>query len=320
MGRWNFGRDVPVSFVIAALLAGCGGAPGSSLVSALPQGRSHGHAGAAGDLIYVTNVCGGACIFSYSNGKLAGAIATLDVDGAPCADASGNVFIPVEAGSRYLINEYAHGGTTPTATLVMPYTSNGQGCSVDPVTGNLAAAYLASPGGNGVAIFQNAQGTPTLYQDANFGIEFCGYDDQGNLFVDGAGSGSHAFGFAELPKGASAFTDISVNVSVQNEGQVQWDGQYITVEDLSGKIYQLSISGSQATVVGTATFTKIKKLKGSSWIDGHSVISMYQKGQQVQRALGFWKYPGGGKHTNSILSWGFKTRGSEVLGVTISRG
>ncbi len=320
MGHWNFGRHALTSFVAAALLGGCGGAPGSPLVSAVPQDRSHGQPRSTGDLIYVTNVCGGACIFSYPAGKLAGAIATLNVDGAPCADAHGNVFIPALAGSQYVIFEYAHGGTVPIATLDMPYSSNGQGCSVDPVTGNLAATYLASPGGNGVAIFQHAQGTPELYQDTHFAIEYCGYDNQGNLFVDGLGNASHPFGFAELPKGASEFTDISVNVSVQNEGQVQFDGQYITVEDLSGKIYRLSISGSQASVVGTTTFTKIKKLKGSSWIDGHSVLSMYQKGQHIQRALGFWKYPAGGTHTKSISNWGFETRGSEVMGVTISRG
>ncbi|HVN69213.1 MAG TPA: hypothetical protein VMU38_06170 [Candidatus Binatia bacterium] len=319
MGYWNLGRHALTSFVAAALLAGCGGAPGSPLASAVPQSRSHGQPGATGDLIYVTNVCGGACIFSYPGGKLAG-VATLNAVGAPCADASGNVFIPVLAGSQDDIFEYAHGGTLPTAKLAMPYPSNDQGCSVDPVTGNLAAAYQASPGSNGVAIFQNAQGAPTLYQDAQLTIEYCGYDNQGNLFVDGAGNASHPFGFAELPKGASEFTDISVNVSVQDPGQVQWDGQYITVEDLSGKIYRLTISGSQASVVGTTTFTKIKKLKGTSWIDGDSVISMYQKGQQVQRALGFWKYPAGDTHRKSISSWGLKLRGSKAMGVTISRG
>ena len=39
-------------------------------------------------------------------------------------------------------------------------------------------------------------------------VYFCGYDDKGDLFVDGRGSDGFQFRFAELPKGKETFVNI----------------------------------------------------------------------------------------------------------------
>jgi hypothetical protein len=121
------------------------------------------------------------------------------------------------------------------------------------MTGNLAVtnvstAYDYSAGD--VVIYTNAKGTPTNYGDSNFDqYLFCGYDNKGDLFVDGINYGS-AFVFAELPKGSKTLKNITLNQSFQYGGGVQWDGTYVAVGDqIAAVIYQFTISGSSGTEV-----------------------------------------------------------------------
>lgn len=52
-------------------------------------------------------------------------------------------------------------------------------------------------------------------------ISSVAYDNAGNLFVDGL-YGNGYFRMAELPKGSSAFTTLSLNARVF-AGAIQWD-------------------------------------------------------------------------------------------------
>jgi len=64
-----------------------------------------------------------------------------------CVDAQGNVFVPTwqgESGTRGYVYEFAHGGSTPIATLSDP--GGAFGCSVDLTTGNLAVTNNVAPG------------------------------------------------------------------------------------------------------------------------------------------------------------------------------
>ena len=153
-------------------------------------------------LLYVTGA-GHSFILSYPGGKLIG---TIDQGAAgACSDSSGNVFLTGSAG----IAEYAHGGTSPIATLTIPGSIQTNGCGVDPKTGNLAVTFGSLSYPENVAVFQDAQGTPTTYT-ADFPTYFCGYDEQETVFVDGLGrSGNLAL--SELPKGASGFSDITTS-------------------------------------------------------------------------------------------------------------
>lgn len=76
-----------------------------------------------------------------------------------------------------------------------------------------------------VAIYKAAKGAPKLFTDYSFyDILFCGYDDRGNLYVDGSYKPSTGFVVAELQKGGNALSAITLNQSILSPGGVEWDG------------------------------------------------------------------------------------------------
>ena len=226
----GFSRFVQSAFLAPALLAGCGvsqppiEAPGtmpqtSAIATHAERGKSWMKAGASsGGLLYAPVGCGGTCVISYPDLKLVGSLSTPG-DGI-CSDSQGNIFLP----SGATVTEYAHGGSQPIATLNLP-GGEGQGCAVDPKSNSLAVVFKGS--GVDVAIFASERGNPTLY-GSHLESNYCGYDDKGNLFVDGM-SGNN-YGLAELPKGSSQFNQFSLPPSAGMPGQVQWDGRYIAYE------------------------------------------------------------------------------------------
>jgi len=309
----------------AALLAGCGGSqPPIGAPGAMPQsGAAAQHASHGGswmlpeatgeDLIYAVVGCDfSTCVFSYPDGRLVG---TLPITGLGiCSDSQGNVFI---AGDSE-VTEYAHGGTSPIATLSVPGTE-AHSCAFDPSTNNLAVLYDGS--GANVAIYPNEGGAPALYGSPVGGWS-CGYDDAGNLFVDGYSNSG--YGFAELPSGSSSFTSISISQSVGTPGEVQSDGNYITYEDRESgdvKVSQLSISGSAATIVGT-TKLKLHSTATASWIFGNRIIVPHPARRHLRgytNQISYFKYPEGGAPLKTIKNIsGFKKLDTNFQGVTIS--
>ena len=283
-----------------ALLAGCGGSQQPiSGPGAMPQSRAtttqarHGKSwmlpeARGEDLIYATGPCGGVCVVSYSKGKLVGMIAlTGGFIGGACSDAEGNVFVA----NNSQVLEFAHGGTTPIETLPLPGTW-AYGCSVDPMTGNLAVTFIGTS--VNLAIFPSASGTPAFY-NTDVGEWYCGYDNAGNLFASGHNGQPSAL--SELPRGGTQFTILAVNGNLGQPGQVQWDGNHIAYEGVTGRnirISRLSISGSSAKVIG-ATQIKNPAHAGQSWIAGNRVIVPYSTKEAVTNRLGLWQYPKSGK-------------------------
>jgi hypothetical protein len=282
------------------ILAGCGGSQVAGMAALSPSNTTAEVAHRQGDswilpnaksedLIYATGGCGGTCVLSYSDGTVVG---SLDVDGSgDCADTAGNVFIP----SSTKVVEYAHGGTTPINTLNLPGNS-AFGCSVDPATGNLAVVFSSNYGN--IAVFPSAQGTPTIYNAPVDLPLFCGYDNAGNFYVDGVSSANPSF--AELKAGSSDFTELTLNGSIGNPGQIQWDGKYITYESVTKykvNIARLNISGTTATVIGKTNFKGLTGYAGQSWIYRGSVIVPFgTRGQHASTPkIGVWKYPRGGR-------------------------
>jgi hypothetical protein len=292
--------DAPAALIVAtfAALPGCAGSqsPSAGMTTLAQTQRDSGTSSwmtpraSKGALLYVSFGCGGTCVLSYPKGELVG---SLDVGtGGLCSDAAGDVFITNEAS----VVEYAHGGTVPIQTLNL--SGGASGCGVDPATGNLAVT-LASSSGN-VAVFQNAQGTPTLYQ-TDLDTQFCGYDNEGNLFVDGFVSHGQ-FGFSELAKGSSSFTNITISPSpAAVPYQVQWDGKYISVEGIPQTrgvdVYRLQISGSTAKIVGTTRFRGVTRYASQSWIQGSKIfIPDGVRGNGAKKTkVGVWGYPAGEK-------------------------
>lgn len=148
------------------MLAGCSGSQppipmpqDSAIATRADRGKS-----GSGDLLYVA-AAGTSYFFSYPKIKLVG---TLKNAGAAdvCSDKSGNVFL-TQGGN---VLEYAHGATSPEATLEVPGDS--RGCAVDPGSDDLAVVY-SKTSGNDVAIFHNESGSPTLYSSTLFVAFYC---------------------------------------------------------------------------------------------------------------------------------------------------
>jgi len=212
-----------------------------------------------------------------------------------CTDAKQNVWVAYSF--TELLREYAHGGTSPIATLYMKTAGSPNGCSVDPSTGDLAVTVLGYSSDGDVAIFKRAQGTPKIYTYSGgaFYAQFCGYDDKGNLFVDASvRTSGFSFLFAELPKGGSALQKIVLTGGrVYFPGQVQWDGKYVTVTD---QYYQnqdqpgiYRTTGAGGEIVGSTSLDAVGRV-AQLWIEGATVVVP----NQTQASVELFKYPGGG--------------------------
>jgi hypothetical protein len=234
-------------------------------------------------------------VYSWPRGELKGTLTGFDAPNGECVDKAGEVFVANEDKSQIL--EYAHGGTSPIKTLSDP----GQypvGCSVDPTTGNLAVTNIDTPkGGPGnVAIYTDAHGSPTAYTAAIFYYYFfCGYDNDGNLYVDGTDTGN-TFEFAELLSGGSSFTTVTLNQSIEFPGGVQWDGNHVAVGDQEEPyIYEFTISGSTGTKVGATPLNDTNDV-AQFWKQGLKVVAPDFLNSEVQ----IFRYPAGGMATKTI--------------------
>ncbi len=318
MTLFPLGRASAIGVAIL-YLAGCGGSSSTATIpqrsSAVRETAQHGKSWmlpgtSGGKLLYATGGCNGTCVLSYPNLRLVGALSTIG-NGA-CSDGQGNVFLT--DGDEVV--EYAHGGTSPVAILNIPGGENARGCSVDPGSNDLAVTFTGSD--SDLAIFANEQGTPKQYT-THIGAMYCGYDNNGNLLIDGRNDQKPAF--AELPKGSNDFTVFSIPESVGAPGQVQWDGKYITYEsyDLTRQIFQLSVSGSEAEIVSSTKFKSMPKRSYPSWIYGSNVVVPYNIRGIRANVIGVWKYPNGGRPVNTIRNFPpYKKRTIDFAGVTVS--
>jgi len=243
-------------------------------------------------LMYVAGK-GASYVLTYPQGTLVGTI-NQDASGA-CSDSSGNVYLVGNS-----VSEYGHGATTPSRTLSL--SSTPYSCSVNPVTGDLAVTL---PEVDEVAVFPSGSGTPTTYDPQVSEAQWCGYDDAGNLFVEGYAPGQIAL--AELPANGSAFSALSVNnpYSVAYPRQVQWDGHHMTVEVTVEShplkvlgILQLSVTGSQADVISESRFNT-RHATWSSWIYNNRLIVPVTGHGSVPN-IGIWAYPKGGEAQREV--------------------
>jgi hypothetical protein len=244
-------------------------------------------------------------VFALPNDTLVGTLTGFTAPQGECVDAAADVFISDAAAQE--IVEYAHGGTTPIATL----SDSGwtpQDCAIDPTTGNLAVANNAGPSSEGgIAIYAHASGTPTYYMDsAIYRPYFCGYDKKGNLFLDGTGIGGGQGLLAELPNGSSSFTNITLNQYIYSPGGVLSDGKYVAVGDEGNgyvgttAIYEFSVRGSSGTIVNSTPFPYADDITQFWLTDKRSeVIAPDEDGQYV----GFFNFPVGGSPTKEITGY-----------------
>ena len=183
--------------------------------------------------------------------------------------------------------EFKVGGFSPIRTLSVPSGDTPVACAIDPSTGNLAAASLF----NGkVTLFKGASGTGTDLQTPLFEAFFDGYDNAGNLFVDGNNSAG-SFLFVELPKGKTTWITLS-GVAVEFPGAVQWDGKYITVNDqIARDTFGYTCSGKTCTLKRTVALHSGCK---QTWIAKGYVICPEGGNTHGGGGVEIIKYPAGG--------------------------
>ncbi len=299
--------------LIALALAACAGEPRN-----LPAAAGEPLAEAkSGDLLYASTIQGRVFAFAYPTGGIASTFqiqSAADVWGA-CADGSGNVYFTIEeSATSSRIDEYAHGGTTPIASL----RDDGYvaaDCASDPSSGDLAVtSYDATSATSNVAIYRKARGKPARFSAAGLTAQYCAYDSQGNLFVDGNGKRQ----VAELPKGAGKFRTITLSAALVRPAGVQWDGANLAIEDSGfhrkdASIDRVHIAGARGTIVGITHLRGLANRGATFWIAGGDVVT--SGGQQGNR-IGRWSYPAGGRVLK--LFRGEKIRGQSLYGVAIS--
>lgn len=237
----------------------------------------------AQDLMYVSDTGGAQVnVFGYPGGKLVGSLGGFKSPAGMCADSKGNIWITDGAG--YSVYEYAHGGTTPIATITKG-TQDFVGCSVDPVSGDLAVNSFCVMINNkcesngSTFIYKNSKSAPEQIPVLNaYNVFFCGYDAKGNLFSDVYFFPSGPFELGELQKGGTSYSQVILNRMIYFPGNVQWDGKELTVGDqeagneFTSSVHQIALSGSRGKVLGTT------KLAGSgdvvqTWIQGSTIIA-----------------------------------------------
>lgn len=291
--------------VFVVSLAGCGGLQSPpNVLNTIWQsqplavgGRSLIYASAFGaEHVYV---------YTYPDGKQVRVLNIGEPSGL-CVDNAGNVWV---VGVLKIV-EFAHGRRKAIATL--PNPGYGDSCSIDPTTGNLAVAdKVRAGGGRGyLVVYSKATGSPTVYSGMRQML-YCGYDGEGNLFVDGGENNN--FKLEELPKGGSRLIHISATQSIGFAGNIQWDGRYLAIEDYSAStIYQFTINGKRATVEGSTQLAGANGGIRQFWVQGDTVLGAIAS-QSGGGSVGFWKYPGGGSPTKIIPG------GTDTFGVAVSK-
>lgn len=283
-----------LSIGTAALVAGCGGMqPRLADPLATPLGGALRHT----NLLYVTDIGNGKIyVYSYPQGRILQQL-TYGFSQSPtgdCIDDRGNVFVTGYNGHDVLV--YTHGAKVPYLVLKDPgYPS---GCAIDPTTQALAVAntFNQNAGKGNVAIWTDplstGSGGPVVYTGLPFiEPEWCAYDDNGNLFVDGEDYSKRESSLAELPKAAKSFETISLGTSLSfPAGDVQWDGQYISIA-VASAVYQFSFSGSTGYVVGKTNLP-------SYWtLAAYTIAGVHAQHRKLlgtfSGSIGLFKYPSG---------------------------
>jgi hypothetical protein len=261
-------------------------------------------------------------IYTYPKGTFVGTLTGFISPNGECIDLAGNVFIVAasnQSDTSSTIYEYAHGSSTPSATLSDP--DKAYACAVDPSSGSLAVV------GDSVAIFQDASGEPTMYYDsAENPFLRCGYDNHSNLYLTADSSQyGQAMDLVRLSSGSSSFERITVNAKLIFSGLIPsplWDGKKMTVSSAPEyqpiTLYRLRIIGNNATVISSAVLSSQRNsYTGQAWIQGKHVIAV-GSGHGVGEDAFQWVAQKGGDSKTLVLKIGGKVGNPYISGVTVS--
>lgn len=237
--------------------------------------------------------------------KLVGTITGFQQPQGECSDAKGDVWI-TDANAQ-TIYEVSHQGRLEQKLA----DSKGYpvGCAWN-TNGDLAVMNIfGTDGAHGeVLVYPHHSKRPITYVNTQqYYYDFGGYDASGNLFFDGR-SESGAFMLSELPSGAKSAQTIAINQRLYFPGMVQMStasGNLLVGDQECGGssracVYQMTISGSTATVAGTV---KLESATGSAVCDlvqgveanGRIAGSDWEFCGYTKTSADLWPFPGGGK-------------------------
>ena len=309
----SFLRRAFCAYVAAGVAVACSGCqashilPAQAPVAALPQVQS---VLPNNTLIYAVGDQS-SFIFKYPQGKLVHRLPATGL--SACTDHAGSVFV-TQVGS---IARYEHGGTKPAETYKV--AGSAYSCSISPKTHDLAAVvFCLKRCGEEVVVMGEQRRHRRHYHVASLtSLLYCAYDDRGNLFVDGY-NGSQ-FALAELTSGATQFVGISLKSHIQYAAQIQWDGTYLAIETrVNPVIYRVSISGSDARIVGRTVLDGVGTRASQSWIRDGTIAVPSASYNKRPIEIFFWNYPAGGQPTKIIKGFLGSGKHPMIDGVTLS--
>jgi len=214
---------------------------------------------ASGKLLYVSDPPNGdVYIYAWDvpghpRGFFMGRITGLSAPNGMCTDKADNIWVtqfsgPKSSGAGLI--EFAHNrriGSLPDPK------NEPESCSVDETTGNIAVTNYRTTTGEAGSVYIYPHGSSHWKAYHKIGsppmnfLWYLGYDNMGNLFVDGSVTGAAGdFRLAELPKSGSFFRIL--NWAGRLPGQIQWDAGRLNVGD-----QQASPKNSPGTCIGEPT-------------------------------------------------------------------
>lgn len=241
--------------------------------------------------------------YAYKSHALVG---DLLVEGADtlCSDKAGDIWVNASGRNGSQMLEYPPGGMQPIAAL---FSYPPEGCSVDPKSGNLAVVTWGdSTGKQNLEIYEHAQGLPKTYSYGAFqGWNYCAYDDNGNLLIqgyapDGQG-GDRIVIYAELQNGRKK--PIAVNIATTDAGGagVQWDGKYFLVGyNYDNIMHRYSVHDGQASEIGQVQLQDGQQHLNGFWLHHDTLIADLDVEFENYSVAGF-PYPQGSPEQNDFV-------------------
>lgn len=241
-------------------------------------------------------------IIALPSGKLLGKLTGFEQPSGLCSDAEGDVYVADTNADEVL--GYHHGAKSAFEALGEgQYSPNG--CSVDPVTGNLAVTNCCGTSRYGsLAIYAKAKGSAKYYTDSSMYVYwFCAYDGFGNLYVSGINN-TYDYQLDVVPAGKHKLTRVTLSPDISGDvsPSLLWDGEYLAIANpVAGAIFQYAVSGTQAT---RAHVTKLSEAGsvGDFWIagSGHSRTLYAPIRYNSVLSTRVYAYPKGGKPLDTL--------------------
>jgi hypothetical protein len=293
----------------SVVAAGCAGAPTSmaQVLDGASDSWMRPEAKASSSLLYVSNASN-VTVYQYNNGQDITLVGTLTGFNSPqglCTDRRGDVWVS-DYGSRTMY-EFAHGGTTPIATI----TVNGGfpfACAVDP-TGKLAVSYWY-PNAHfynyaAVVVYPPGSTNGTSYGPPRgfYRSYFLTYDNDGNLFTNGVECGSNDCLRTVMP---------TCRAVIVSETEL---GCYNT--KTNNPLFELAAGGTQFVQLRGAN--RQQNISGLVWVNPSFLMGTGKSGTKgvgavkVQVTGNQAKLVGKVAFSETFLTYGFTVRAGQVI-------